>query len=44
MPIDADWIVKRPSIPNTNILGNWINPYPTEEVAIYALAPRPYER
>ena len=43
-PIDADWIVKSPSIANTNTLGSWINPYPNDDVPIYALELRPYER
>ncbi len=42
--MDADWIVKSPSIANTNTLGSWINPYPNDDVPMYALALRPYER
>ena len=44
IPIKIDWIVKSPSNPKINTFGNWINPYPTDDVPTYALADRPYER
>ena len=44
IPIETDWMVKSPSNPKIKTFGNWINPYPTDDVPTYALADRPYER